>query len=86
MAKAYRRPKPSLPLDIPGDSPAFKQAVAALHARGITPHRPSRPQLKVGSDNYYPDRQTLLKDGGTAQRATLATFLETVESSQREAE
>lgn len=78
MAKAYRRPKPSLPLDMPGDSPAFTQAIAALRARDITPHRPSRQQLKVGCYNYYPDRQTLLKDGETSERATLATFLEKV--------
>lgn len=75
MAKAYRRPKSSLPLDIPGDSPAFRQAVAALQARDITPHRPSRQQLKVGPYNYYPDRQTLLKDGGTSEKATLAAFV-----------
>lgn len=75
MAKAYRRPKPSMPLDMAGDSPAIIQAVAALRACGITPHRPSRQQLKVGCYNYYPDRQTLLKDGGTSVRATLAAFL-----------
>ncbi len=76
MAKAYRRPKPSLPLDLPGDSTAVKQAIAALQARDITPHRPSREQIKVGSYNYYPDRQTLLIDGGTSEKATLDTFLE----------
>lgn len=78
MAKAYRRPKPSLPLDLPGDSPAHKRTVAGCEALGITPHRPDRPQIKVGCWNYYPDRQTLLKDGGKSEKATLATFLEKV--------
>ena len=76
MAKAYRRPKPSLPLNLPGDSPAFRHAIAACQNRGITPDRPSRPQIKVGCWNYYPDRKTLLKDGGTSEKATLAEFLE----------
>jgi hypothetical protein len=82
MAKAYRRPKPSLPLDLPGDSDAVRQAIAALQARRIRPHRPSRPQIKVGDYSYYPDRQTLLKDGGTSKRATLATFLEAVSGAE----
>ena len=82
MAKAYRRPKPSLPLSMPGDSPAVRQAIAALQARGITPHRPSRQQIKVGSYNYYPDRQTLLKDGGSSEKTTLANFLEKVSGAE----
>lgn len=87
MAKAYRRPKPSLPLEMPGDSDAFKRAVSAVRALGITPHRPSRPQLKVGPLNYYPDRETFLQDGGSSEKATLATFLErvaTAEASSRD--
>lgn len=87
MAKAYRRPKPSLPLDLPRDSPAFKRTVAGCQALGITPHRPKEPQIKVGCWNYYPDRQTLLKDGGKSVKATLATFLEKVsEAAERPGE
>lgn len=78
MAKAYRRPKPSLPLHLHGDSAAFRQAVAGCQARGIKPQRPSRSQIKVGCWNYYPDRQTLLKDGGKSEKATLAAFLQKV--------
>jgi hypothetical protein len=87
MAKAYRRPKPSLPLDLPGDSDAHKRAISALQARGITPHRPKESQIKVGCWNYYPDRQTLLKDGGKSEKATLAAFLEKVsEAAERPGE
>src|SRR5690349_21839026 len=58
--KVKSRAKPQA---LPTDSVVFRKAMARLEASGMIYLRPTQFLLKVAHWNYYPDTQTLQRDG-----------------------
>jgi hypothetical protein len=55
--------QPKLPLNLAGDGPEMREAIAALIDLGVRVQRTSKFQLKVGPINFWPNRGTITIDG-----------------------
>jgi hypothetical protein len=76
--KVKSRAKPQA---FPTDSILFRRAMARLEASGMVYHRPTGYLLKVAHWNYYPDSQTLQRDGDKKipEPQSLDRFIERLE-------
>lgn len=76
------------PLPLPDDEAKMLQAINALHDAGVRFTRPTKYQLKIGDQSFYPNKGTIFRDGDSKglEERDLDAFMSLLVSSSSESQ